>query len=209
MFSRNADRPAPPGTAPVPGVRDVSPPPSPLPSPVHLETTVIARADRIEGTLRAADVLRVLGQVEGRIEATTLVVEEGARVMADVIADEVVIAGDYNGKLFCRQRLEVRPTGRVAGHIETFRLMLHEGAAVDGEMKMLKQPGLAEAEAIRAGNVRGPAADGGVRAPTFAPPAGGPPRAAPAGGPPLAPPQPPGGPPLAPPPLPPGSEPIG
>lgn len=168
MFSRNADRPAPPGTAPVPGVRDVSPPPMPV-SQMHLETTVIARADRIEGTLRVAEVLRVLGSVEGRIEATTVVIEDGARVNADVLADEVVIAGEYNGKLTCKQRLEVRPSGRVSGQIETLRLMLHEGAAVDGELKMLKQPGLAEAEAIRTGSVRGPA-DAGVRGPAFGPP---------------------------------------
>lgn len=186
MFSRNADRPAPPGTAPVPGVRDVSPPPMPV-SQMHLETTVIARADKVEGTLRVAEVLRVLGAIEGRIEATTLVIEDGARVHADVVADEVVIAGEYSGKLICKQRLEVRPSGRVSGQIETLRLMLHEGAAVDGELKMLKQPGLAEAEAIRAGSVRGPV-DPGVRGPAFAPPSGGPaPR----------------------PPLPPGAEPIG
>lgn len=164
MFSRNADRPAPPGTAPVPGVRDVSPP---IPvSQLHLETTVIARADRVEGTVRVAEVLRVLGSVEGRIEATTLVIEEGARVNADVIADEVVIAGDYNGALTCKQRLEVRPSGRVTGQVETLRLMLHEGAAVDGELKMLKQPGLAQAEAIRAGSARGP---GPVPAPVTGP----------------------------------------
>lgn len=191
MFSRNADRPAPPGTAPVPGVRDMSPPPMPHSPQLHLETTVIARADRMEGTLRIAEVLRVLGSVEGRIEATTVVIEEGARVAADVIADEVVIAGDYNGKLHCRQRLEVRPSGRVAGQIETFRLMLHEGAAVDGEVKMLKQAGLAEVEAIRAGGVRG-SADAGVRGPAFGPPGTSAP---------LAPPQAP--------PMPPGSEPIG
>jgi cytoskeletal protein CcmA (bactofilin family) len=170
MFSRNADRPAPPGTAPVPGVRDVSPPPQPYNPQAHAEITVVARTDQVEGTLRVADLLRVLGSVEGRIETTTLIVEEGARVAADVVADEVVIAGEYNGTLTCRQRLEVRPTGRVAGTIETFRLMLHEGAAVDGEMKMLKQPGLAEAEAIRAGGVRG-AADPGLRAPAAPTPA--------------------------------------
>ena len=187
MFSRNADRPAPPGTAPVPGVRDVSSPPMPHSPQLHLETTVIARADRVEGTLRVGDVLRVLGSVEGRIEATTVIIEEGARVAADVIADEVVIAGEYNGKLHCRQRLEVRPSGRVAGQIETFRLMLHEGAAVDGEMKMLKQPGLAEAEAIRGGSVRG-AGDPVVRGPAFGPPGTSAPLA---------------------PPVPPGAEPIG
>ena len=57
---------------------------------------------------------------------------------ADVTANEVVIAGEYSGNMTCRQRLEVRPTGRVSGHLETLRLMLHEGAAMDGEIHMLK-----------------------------------------------------------------------
>ena len=174
MFSRNADRPAPPGTAPVPGVRDVSSPPMPSSPQLHLETTVVARGDRVEGTMRVAEVLRVLGSVDGRIETTTLVIEDGARVNADVVAEEVVIAGEYSGRLICRQRLEVRPSGRVSGQIETLRLMLHEGAAVDGELKMLKEPGLAEADAIRAGSVRGPS-DAGLRGAAFAPPAAGPP----------------------------------
>jgi cytoskeletal protein CcmA (bactofilin family) len=186
MFSRNADRPVPPGSAPVPGARDVSQPQMP-PPPVLTDATVIARADRVEGTLRVADVVRVLGSVEGRIEAATLVVEEGARVNADVVADEVVIAGEYHGKLICRQRLEVRASGRVSGLVETFRLMLHEGAAVDGEVKMLKDPGLVEAEAIRSGSVRGPAAEAGIRGGTFGQ----------------------GGAPPAPPRMPPGPEPIG
>jgi cytoskeletal protein CcmA (bactofilin family) len=81
----------------------------------------------------------VLGTVEGRIETTSLVVEEGARVNADVVADEVVIAGEYGGNLTCRRRLEIRSTGRVSGHVETYRLMLHEGASLDGDMRMLKE----------------------------------------------------------------------
>jgi cytoskeletal protein CcmA (bactofilin family) len=109
-------------------------------SDASVTMTVVGRADRFKGDLRVTDALRILGQVDGTISTTTLMIDEGARVTADVTADEVVIAGEYTGTLSCRQRLEVRASGRVSGKVETFRLMLHEGAAVDGEMKMLKQP---------------------------------------------------------------------
>jgi cytoskeletal protein CcmA (bactofilin family) len=165
MFSRNTERPAtddrrPPVTPTTPpGVRDVSVPPSqPLPQPtspsVPTELTLIGRADRLEGTLKVTDTLRIQGTVEGSVEATTVHIDEGAKVRADITADEVIIGGDYSGKLVCRQRLEIRATGQVVGHVETFRLMLHEGGSIDGELKMLKQPATGEADANRGGSAR-------------------------------------------------------
>ena len=118
------------------------------------DLTLIGRADRLEGTLKVADTLRVQGTLEGTIEATTVHIDEGAKVRADITADEVIIGGDYSGKLVCRQRLEIRSTGQVVGHVETFRLMLHEGGSIDGELKMLKQPGMAESDAARGGSGR-------------------------------------------------------
>jgi cytoskeletal protein CcmA (bactofilin family) len=127
--------------------------------------SVVARADRVEGTLRVQDALRVQGTVQGTVEARTVFVDEGARLHADVTADEVVIAGEYSGKLVCRQRLEVRASGSIAGQFETVRLMLHEGASVDGELRMLKQP-TANGEPARGGaTIRGGRGDAPARAP--------------------------------------------
>ena len=165
MFSRNTERPAtddrrPPVTPTTPpGVRDVSvPTPPPMPqaasNTVPPDLTLIGRADRLEGTLKVAGTLRIQGTVEGSVEATTVHIDEGAKVRADITADEVVIGGDYSGKLVCRQRLEIRATGQVVGHVETFRLMLHEGGSIDGELKMLKQPAPGEADTNRANSAR-------------------------------------------------------
>jgi len=142
MFSRNPDNPNDDlrrtglQPVPMPPARDVPQPPIAPTSPPDL--SMVAREDQFDGTISARHVVRVLGQVKGTIEAPMVTVEEGARVEADVTANEVVIAGEYAGNMTCRQRLEVRPTGRVSGHLETLRLMLHEGAAMDGEIHMLK-----------------------------------------------------------------------
>ena len=133
----------------------VSPPPSMQPQPtvasVPTDLTLIGRADRLEGTLKVADTLRIQGTLEGTVEATTVHIDEGAKVRADITADEVIIGGDYSGKLVCRQRLEIRATGQIVGHVETFRLMLHEGGSIDGELKMLKQPVSTEQDSVRGG----------------------------------------------------------
>lgn len=146
-----APSPFPPGASGVPverperastvvtGVRDVATTPSPTLARAVDAGTTIARTDRIEGTIRTTEALRIMGTVEGRIEAGILMVDEGARVKAEIVADEAIIAGEVNGVLTVSGRLEVRATGRVSGQIEAVRLMLHEGGAVDGELRMMRQ----------------------------------------------------------------------
>jgi cytoskeletal protein CcmA (bactofilin family) len=110
----------------------------------------VAREDTFEGQLRTTRGVRVLGTVRGGIESSQYVhIEENAHVEADITAEEVVIAGEYSGKLTCRQRVEIRATGRVTGQIDTQKLLLHEGGYFDGEMRMQKPAGGAAAPAAR------------------------------------------------------------
>ena len=63
-----------------------------------------------------------------------------------------MVAGEYAGNLLCRKRLEVQATGKVSGRLETLKLVLHEGAAMDGEIHMTKpgeDPGARAAGSVR------------------------------------------------------------
>jgi cytoskeletal protein CcmA (bactofilin family) len=133
-----------------------APVPEPDPDRPGPDDSVVARDDHLEGTFTSRGTIHVMGSVKGRIEALRLHVAEGARVEADVVVDEAVIAGDLVGNLTCRQRLEARPSGRLSGVIETYRVMLHEGASFEGEVRMLPEPGRVGVETIRgSGPVRG------------------------------------------------------
>lgn len=126
---------------PPPGTREaVAVPVTPAASAAPAANeSILAAEDRFEGKLKTSRGIRILGTVEGNIESESHVhIDENAKVTADVSADEVVIAGQYSGNLVCRQRLEILPTGRVSGSIETVKLMLHEGGYVDGELHMQK-----------------------------------------------------------------------
>lgn len=110
------------------------------------EESLVARDDTFEGQLRTTRGVRVLGTVRGGIESSQYVhIDENAHVEADITAEEVVIAGEYSGKLTCRQRVEIRATGRVTGQIDTQKLLLHEGGYFDGELHMQKPSGAAAA----------------------------------------------------------------
>jgi len=166
MFDQPPDRPV-PDQAPAPvGMRELPPqppampmmpafPPAPAPAPRDDEAgpgpddSVVARDDRFEGTFTSRGTVRVVGSVKGRIEAVRVRIEDGARVEADVVVDEAIVAGEFTGNLTCRKRLEARPSGRISGHVETYKLMLHEGASVEGEVHMLTDAAKAAPETIR------------------------------------------------------------
>ena len=70
-------------------------------------TTVIDAHADIEGTLMGKDA-QVLGKFRGQIELTgRLILGEGSRVDAQVVADAVEIAGEFKGEL--KARSLVRP----------------------------------------------------------------------------------------------------
>jgi cytoskeletal protein CcmA (bactofilin family) len=157
MFDQSADEPA-ADQSPAPiGMRELPPQPArpvmptfPMPAPTPMaapraqegsgpEDSVVARDDHLEGTFTSRGTVVVYGSLTGRIEAVRLRIEAGAKVEADVIVDEAIVAGEFSGNLTCRERLEAQASGRINGHVETYKLMLHEGASVEGEMHMLSK----------------------------------------------------------------------
>ena len=93
-------------------------------------TTIDTQAD-VEGTLKGKDA-QVLGRFRGQIELTgRLVLGEGARVEARVVADVVEIAGDFKGDLKART-LTLLEKGRLDGTVDAQRLAVREGALLNG-----------------------------------------------------------------------------
>lgn len=135
--SQRTTTPTPPVPAPQPPV----PQPAPVQAnaPRNADESLVAREDTFEGQLNTTRGVRIMGTVRGGVESQQYVhIEENAHVEADITAEEVVIAGEYSGKLTCRQRVEIRATGRVSGQIDTQKLLLHEGGYFDGELHMQK-----------------------------------------------------------------------
>lgn len=97
----------------------------------------IAQEDTFEGEVKTNTGVRVYGTVRGTIESQRYVrIESGATVEADIMAEEVVIAGTFSGSLICRNRVEITASGHVTGKVETMKLHLHEGGFFDGELRM-------------------------------------------------------------------------
>jgi cytoskeletal protein CcmA (bactofilin family) len=101
------------------------------------EGTILAPGTVLEGTLRAAEPVQVAGTLQGTLEAEgPVTIQEGGRLIARVVAPEVVVAGFIDGRVQCHGRLEVRSTGLVKGKLHVGTLRIEEGALLDGQLQM-------------------------------------------------------------------------
>lgn len=95
--------------------------------------TVVDAHAVIEGKLKGKDV-QVLGRFKGEIELTgRLMMGEGSRVEAKVIAEQADIAGEFSGDLKVRN-LILLEKARVEGTLEAQNLAVREGAQLNGSV---------------------------------------------------------------------------
>lgn len=148
--------------APLPGAPFAGPTGAPASDPAAIaasrgDATVIAEHDHLEGTLRSAQGVLVLGSFSGSIESESWVrIAERSTVKADVTAQEVIVAGSYEGRLVASGRLEIAATGQVRGDIVAPRLQLHEGGFIDGALSMTQpEPGRSGAATAERGRPAG------------------------------------------------------
>jgi len=99
--------------------------------------SIIGEHTTVDGTFKSENSIRIRGSVQGEIESQrSIMVEEQANVNAKITAETITVAGQVSGQLFCRGRVEIRPSGRVIGEINAGTLIMQEGAFFEGNLKM-------------------------------------------------------------------------
>jgi len=100
------------------------------------QATLLAEGAHLEGTLEAAQDVRVAGRVVGRVRAGgRIIVAGGGHVEGDLEAVSAEIAGTVIGDVAVSERLVLRPTARLEGHVTAGRLIVEEGAVFNGECR--------------------------------------------------------------------------
>jgi cytoskeletal protein CcmA (bactofilin family) len=99
--------------------------------------TILTSGCHFNGKLYCRGSSRIGGKIEGQIISEgILVIEEGATILAEVKADEVIIQGKVNGRLEAKIRAELYPQSRFDGDIYTPVLVINEGAQFNGRSIM-------------------------------------------------------------------------
>ncbi len=105
-------------------------------TPENLDT-LIGTKTIFEGILISNESICIEGTVKGKIECRgSVVVGQGGKVKADIIAENAFIGGQVSGNITTKNRLEITSTGRVKGNIETACLVISEGVVFEGSCHM-------------------------------------------------------------------------
>lgn len=115
--------------------------------------TVVGPSVSVEGDFVSEGNIIVKGTVSGSVRTSKfLLVEPGAKILANVSAGSGKIAGEVKGNLRIKESLELTATAKVLGDIEAKVLMIEGGAILYGKVTM---PGvdLGEVKAARQARV--------------------------------------------------------
>ncbi len=100
-------------------------------------TAFIDQGSEFSGKLSFRDTVRIDGRFEGEISSeNTLIVGESGSVHAKVSSGVVLISGEVEGDVVAREQVVLHKTARVAGTLETPRLVIEDGARFDGQVRM-------------------------------------------------------------------------
>jgi cytoskeletal protein CcmA (bactofilin family) len=98
----------------------------------------IGKSITIKGDLSGNEDLQIDGTVEGRIDLPNNQLTIGAegRVKAEVHAKGVIVIGHVTGNIAATERIQVEATGIVDGDVKAPRLVIQEGAMLNGGVEM-------------------------------------------------------------------------
>ena len=91
-----------------------------------------------KGDLSGDEDLEIEGRVEGQVKLPNHQLTVGAhgRVTAQIEAKNVIVVGRVAGDVVATERVEIQASGIVDGDIHAPRLLIQEGAVVNGKIEM-------------------------------------------------------------------------
>jgi len=105
------------------------------------EEKIIEINAQMEGTLTFADAvnLRINGRYTGKLDARgTLTIGQTAQVEANIVGENIIIAGKVKGNVVAKKMLVLMPSAVLYGDISTPKLNIVEGAVFQGRCHMLE-----------------------------------------------------------------------
>jgi len=95
---------------------------------------------RLKGEISHCDVLVIEGEVDAEHRGKYVRITEPGRLHGDCVVDVADIAGTFEGTMTIRQRLVLRPTGRVSGHIRYQEIVIEPGGSLSGDVGQMDAP---------------------------------------------------------------------
>lgn len=106
---------------------------------VNQVTAILDAGASFEGRLSFEGTVQIGGTFKGEIfTQDTIIINEGARVQAQIEADTIIINGNVEGNLFARSKVIMHPPTIFRGTVTTPSLRIDEGVVFEGASYMPK-----------------------------------------------------------------------
>lgn len=103
-------------------------------------SSVLGAGSTWQGNFSSEGSVRLDGHISGEVKAAgTVHIGQGAEVNATVQGKYIVVAGSFDGQMYCSDRVVLQPTSKVRGSITTRTFSVGEGAFIDGEIRMVDE----------------------------------------------------------------------
>jgi len=101
----------------------------------------IGKSISIRGDLTGNEDMVIEGQVEGKVELPNnqLTIGTNGKVKAEIHAKSVIVVGHVMGNVTGLERVEIQGTGKVDGDVAAPKLIVAEGAQLNGSIQMSAQ----------------------------------------------------------------------
>ncbi|MGI5173601.1 polymer-forming cytoskeletal protein [Treponema sp. OMZ 840] len=105
------------------------------------DLTILGAETELNGVLSFSGNLVITGKFIGSIESTgSLVIEKnGVCTVNGIKADSISIAGQVEGNMYAKTKLEMFSGSKIVGNVETSRLRIADNVNFHGEVKMLDE----------------------------------------------------------------------
>lgn len=98
------------------------------------QASFISRGMTVVGKIVGEGTVEIFGGIEGELRALTVLINEGAKVEGDIVAEELTISGQVKGTIHAN-RVKLNSTAVVEGDIFHRSLSIEENARFEGSSK--------------------------------------------------------------------------
>ncbi|MFH1536594.1 MAG: polymer-forming cytoskeletal protein [Patescibacteria group bacterium] len=96
--------------------------------------TIIGPSVKVEGNFSGEGNIIIQGTIEGSLSTSNdIQIEEGAKVDADIEANNLSVSGEINGNVKCHGKTELTGTAKITGNVETEIISIETGASINGQ----------------------------------------------------------------------------
>jgi len=119
-----------------------------FPIPAPNVPTVVGPKARFVGDLLGDEEVLINGRFEGNVRVDRLVtIGPTGDLVGDVSARAVIVAGRVEGQIVAQERAELLASAAVLGAVQAPKVVIAEGAQLQGSVTMSAPPGPAAAQA--------------------------------------------------------------